>query len=74
MHRLADPVDPASTTTETGHRLIRAFRKLWVDWRFFLGACFVTGCVLAPHAQAWTIGVGMLLAGLIRWGYQNVAR
>jgi hypothetical protein len=35
--------------------------------RFFLGACFLTWAVLAPHAGVVSIAEGMALGGLILW-------
>lgn len=33
----------------------------------FLGACFLTGAMLLPHARMAPVVAGMALAGLIQW-------
>jgi len=38
-----------------------------VQWRFFFGACLLTGAVLLPHANARPVIAGMLLAALVQW-------
>jgi hypothetical protein len=39
-------------------------------WKFFLGACLLTGALLLPHAAIVPVIGGMVLAGLIQvaWG------
>ena len=40
----------------------------------FLGAAFLTGVLLLPHARALPIGCGIVLAGLIQFGWRRVVR
>ena len=42
-----------------------------MQWRFFFGACLLTGAVLLPHATAAPILAGMLLAALVQWGWSR---
>jgi hypothetical protein len=39
-----------------------------MEWRFFFGACLLTGAMLLPHAKAGPIIAGMLIAALVQWG------
>ena len=36
------------------------------SWKFFLGACLLTGALLFPHAKPWPVIGGMVLAGLMQ--------
>jgi hypothetical protein len=36
-----------------------------MQWKFFLGACFLTGAVLLPHVGLVPVCAGMALAGVI---------
>jgi hypothetical protein len=36
-----------------------------MEWKFFLGACFLTGALLVPHAGIMPVVEGMGLAALI---------
>jgi hypothetical protein len=38
-----------------------------MKWEFFLGACFLTGALLLPHAAARPVVTGMALAAVLRW-------
>jgi hypothetical protein len=40
-----------------------------MKWPFFLGACFLTGALLLPHARPPAVIGGMVLAGLLQWGW-----
>jgi hypothetical protein len=40
--------------------------------KFFLGACFLTGALLVPHAGAWPVLAGMALAGLIQLAWSRI--
>jgi hypothetical protein len=40
---------------------------LTMKWQFFLGACFLTGALLLPHASPRAVVSGMALAALLRW-------
>jgi hypothetical protein len=37
-----------------------------MQWKFFLGACFLTGAVLIPHTRWLPLIAGMALAGLLQ--------
>ena len=37
-----------------------------MQWRFFFGACFLTGALLLPHANPEPIIAGMAVAGVLR--------
>jgi hypothetical protein len=43
-----------------------------MQWRFFFGACLLTGAVLLPHANARPVIAGMLLAALVQWGWPRM--
>jgi hypothetical protein len=43
-------------------------------WKFFLGACLLTGAILQPHAPAKSIAGGMGLAGLVLWTWALASR
>jgi hypothetical protein len=45
-----------------------------MEWKFFVGACLLTGAVLVPHAGVVPIVAGMALAGLIRWVWGRFRR
>jgi hypothetical protein len=45
-----------------------------MHWRFFLGACFLTGALLLPHAGTAVVIAGMALAGLIQFGWSVIVR
>src|SRR4051794_16025618 len=36
-----------------------------MQWKFFIGACFLTGALLMPHAGRGPILAGMALGGLV---------
>ena len=36
-----------------------------MEWKFFFGACFLTGAVLLPHAGIKPVVEGMALAAVI---------
>ena len=38
-----------------------------MQWKFFFGACFLTGALLLPYAPPPAIVGGMALAALIQW-------
>jgi hypothetical protein len=40
---------------------------LIMKWQFFVGACFLTGALLLPHASPRAVVSGMALAALLRW-------
>jgi len=42
-------------------------------WKFFLGACFLTGALVLPHTRMAPVITGMALAGLIQvaWSLIN---
>jgi hypothetical protein len=37
-----------------------------MDWKFFLGACFLTAALLVPQAGMRPVAAGMVLAALVR--------
>jgi hypothetical protein len=45
-----------------------------MKWEFLLGACFLTGALLLPHAAPRPIFTGMALAALIRWAWISTGR
>jgi hypothetical protein len=42
-----------------------------MPWRFFFGACVLTGALLLPHANTVPVIAGMLLAALVQWGWSR---
>jgi hypothetical protein len=42
-----------------------------MQWRFFFGACLLTGAFLLPHANARPVIAGMLVAALVQWGWSR---
>jgi hypothetical protein len=39
---------------------------MWmVEWKFFFGACLLTGALVLPHAGPVPLVLGVMLAGLI---------
>jgi hypothetical protein len=45
-----------------------------VRWRFFLGACFLTGALLVPLAGVVPVATGIVLAGVVQLAYLRVRR
>jgi hypothetical protein len=45
-----------------------------MKWQFFFGACFLTGALLLPHAPVLPLIAGMILAGVVRWGWYQSRR
>jgi hypothetical protein len=45
-----------------------------VRWRFFLGACFLTGALVTPLAGVVPVATGMVLAGIVQIVYLRVRR
>jgi hypothetical protein len=43
-----------------------------VPWKFFFGACFLTGALLLPHAGLGPLLAGMALAGLIQLAWSRI--
>jgi hypothetical protein len=43
-----------------------------MQWRFFIGACLLTGALLIPHAGPGPVIGGMVLAAALRWGWSHV--
>ena len=43
-----------------------------MQWKFFLGACFLTGALLLPHAGRRPVVAGMALAALVQWGWSRI--
>lgn len=37
------------------------------EWKFFFGACLLTGALLLPLGPSTPITAGMILAGLVIW-------
>jgi len=44
------------------------------EWKFFLGASFLTAALIAPHAGATPVAAGIVLAAVVRWGLSRSAR
>jgi hypothetical protein len=44
-----------------------------MQWKFFLGACFLTGALLLPHAGLKPVLAGMALAGLIQLAWSRIS-
>ena len=42
-------------------------------WRFFIGACLLTGALLLPHAKAGPVIAGMVLAGLMQIVWSRIS-
>ncbi len=49
----------------------RAARSV-VRWRFFLGAAFLTGALLIPRAGVAPVVAGIVLAGVVLFGYARL--
>jgi hypothetical protein len=45
-----------------------------VQWKFYLGACFLTLALVLPHARAVPVIAGMALAGLIQLAWSRISR
>jgi hypothetical protein len=45
-----------------------------MPWKFFLGACLLTGALLLPHGRFGPVIGGMVLAALIQWVWLQVGR
>lgn len=45
-----------------------------MQWKFYLGACFLAGALLLPHAGPGPVLLGMALAGLIQWIWHQLDR
>jgi hypothetical protein len=45
-----------------------------MHWQFFLGACFLTGALLLPHAPGIPVIAGMMLAGIIQVVWLRISR
>ena len=43
-----------------------------MQWRFFLGASFLTAALLMPHADPRAVIAGMVLAGALQWGWSRL--
>ena len=46
--------------------------RVILRWRFFLGACLLTGAVLLPYVKAGPVIAGMVLAGLIQIAWSRL--
>jgi hypothetical protein len=44
------------------------------EWKFFLGASFLTAALIVPHAGAKPVAAGIVLAALVRWGRSRTPR
>jgi hypothetical protein len=42
-------------------------------WKFFLGACFLTGALVLPHTRLAPVLTGMALAGLIQLAWWQIS-
>ena len=45
-----------------------------MPWRFFFGACLLTGAALLPHARPAPVLAGMALAAGLQWVWFKIAR
>ena len=45
-----------------------------MQWKFFLGACILTGAALLPHSKAAPVFGGMVLAALMHWAFWYTSR
>jgi hypothetical protein len=43
-----------------------------MQWRFFLGASLLTASLLMPHADPGAVIAGVVLAGVLQWGWSRV--
>jgi hypothetical protein len=43
-----------------------------MQFRFFVGACFLTAAMLLPHANALPVVAGMLLAAAVQWAWSRL--
>jgi uncharacterized membrane protein (GlpM family) len=59
------PSPRAAASKREPMRQAVAWLKTAVPWKFFLGACLLTGALLFPHANAGPVIAGMILAGAI---------
>jgi hypothetical protein len=44
-----------------------------MQWKFFLGACLLTGAMLLPRAGKVPVFAGMALAGLVQLGWSRLS-
>jgi hypothetical protein len=44
-----------------------------MQWKFFLGACVLTGALVLPHARMVPVIAGMTLAGLIQLAWSQIS-
>jgi len=45
-----------------------------MEWKFFFGACLLTGAFLLPHAPAHSVFGGMALAGGVLFVWSMAVR
>src|SRR5262245_8001490 len=45
-----------------------------MPWKFFVGACFLTGALLIPHGGKMPVLAGMGLAALVNWAWSRLPR
>jgi hypothetical protein len=45
-----------------------------MEWKFFLGACFLTAALVVPYAGPRAVIAGMALAALIQWAWRHIHR
>lgn len=44
------------------------------EWKFFLGASFLTAALIVPHAGAQPVAAGIVLAAFVRWARSRNGR
>jgi hypothetical protein len=60
------PVSRAAASKWDPLRQALTWLKAVFPWKFFLGACLLTGALLSPHANAGPVIAGMVLAGILQ--------
>ncbi len=45
-----------------------------MQWKFFLGACLLTGALLLPHVGAVPVVAGFVLARVIQLAWSGISR
>jgi hypothetical protein len=43
-----------------------------LHWKFFVGACVLTGALVLPHADTGPVISGMALAAVVHWGWLRI--
>jgi hypothetical protein len=69
----ADRRQNCRSSSERLRPIAETLSRLVVQWRFFFGACFLTGALVLPYARPEPVLAGMAFAGLLRLAWFRVA-